>query len=341
MAPIIHSGSDFDDILKEIQRPKEEHAAARPLLVDGHVDLTYFLRGHFGDITLKELKQGPFTLEKAGEAGLKLFCSALYCEDKYNGEASQAHLKENLAFTLDHFDGVSMIREAKDLSRVMEDPDTIGTILLLENADALAESPDLLEELVEEGIRIVGLTHAGKNRLGDGNGIYHSNGLSKVGQEVVRRIQEMGLVVDVAHLHPKCFWQLMDLMETPIISSHTGIRERCDIQRNLDLDQAREIIMRKGLVGVTFNPEMLTLSMEASIEDIFIHMDILVQKFGPDRVAIGSDFCGFDQPAQGLEDISQAPNFTGILLDHGYDREAVEKIMGLNWLRIYERLFDA
>ena len=338
MTPIIHSGSDFDRILKQVEGPREEQAEARPFLVDGHVDLTYFLRGHFDDHTLNELHDGPFTLEKAGAAGLKLFCNALYCEDKYNGEQSQAHLKENLAFTLEHFDGVTMIREAKDLSQVMEDSDTIGTLLLLENADALAGNVDILDGLVEAGIRIVGLTHAGKNRLGDGNGIYHSEGMSKEGREVVGRLQEMGLILDVAHLHPTCFWQLMDLMEAPIISSHTGIRECFDIPRNIDLAQIKEIVMRQGLVGVTCNPEMLSPDRAVSLENIFVHVDTIVQSFGPDVVGIGSDFCGFDQPAQGLEDISLAPNFASILQDHGYDGEAVAKIMGRNWLRIYEGL---
>lgn len=341
MTPIIHSGSDFEDILKEVGGPKEKHEKTLPPVVDGHVDLTYFLRRSPESLSLSALDEGPFTLEKAEEAGIRLFCNALYCEDKYNGEAARAHLKENLDFTLEHFDGVTMIREGRDLSRVMDEPDGIGTLLLLENADALAGSPALLDALMENGVHIVGLTHAGKNRLGDGNGIYHSDGLSKAGRGVVGRLREMGVMLDVAHLHPTCFWQLMDLVEAPIVSSHTGIRERCDIPRNIDLAQAREIVMRQGLMGVTFNPEMLTPDREAAIEDIFIHMDTLVQKFGPDWVAIGSDFCGFDQPAEGLEDVAKTSKLREVMRNHGYDEEAVAKIMGRNWLRIYEGLFAA
>ena len=341
MTPIIHAGSDFEDILEEIQGPQEKQKETLPLLVDGHVDLTYFLRCRFDSLLLSELNEGPFTMEKAKEVGLKLFCNAIYCEDKYNGSESRAHFQENLDFTLEHFDEVTMIKEGRDLSRVMDDPEAIGTLLLLENADVLAGDPALLDELVETGIRMVGLTHAGKNRLADGNGIYHSDGLTKVGRDVIVLIQGMGLILDVAHLHPACFWQLMDLVEAPSISSHTGIRDRCDIPRNIDLDQAGVIVMRQGLVGITFNPEMLTPNMEASIEDIFIHLDTLVQKFGPDWVAIGTDFCGFDSPAEGLEDISHTWKLRQVMRNHGYDEGAVEKIMGRNWLRIYEKLFSA
>jgi len=315
-------------------------APAGPLLVDGHVDLTYFMMGRFPDLRLSQLQDGPFTLEKMEASGLRLFCNALYCEDTFNGAASQAHLRELLGFTLTRFDGPLIIRKRQDLAQVLKGPEKIGTILLLENADALAGSPALLDELLEAGIRIVGLTHAGKNRLGDGNGIFHSDGFSQEGRDVIALLGQRGLIVDVAHLHPHCFWQLVDLMEGLIISSHTGLRECCDIQRNIDLTQAREIVMRQGLVGITFNPEMLTPSKEASLESIFIHMDTLVQKFGPDGVAIGSDFCGFDSPAQGLEDITKTPKLIQMMQDHGYGGEAVAKILGRNWLRIYEGIFQ-
>ena len=96
---------------------------------------------------------------------------------------------------------------------------------------------------------------------------------------------------------------------------------------------------RGGLVGVTFNPEMLSPEGKANIEHVFIHLDVLVQKFGPEGVGIGSDFCGFEQAAEGLEDIAQIPQLFEIMLEHGYGKEAVGKIMGLNWLRIYEKLF--
>jgi membrane dipeptidase len=90
---------------------------------------------------------------------------------------------------------------------------------------------------------------------------------------------------------------------------------------------------------VTFNPEMLTTGGRANLEHVFIHIDVLVQKFGPEGVGMGSDFCGFDQVAEGLEDVSKIPRLGEIMLGHGYGEGAVEKIMGLNWLRLYKSLF--
>jgi membrane dipeptidase len=317
---------------------KELGTLEKALLVDGHVDLPYYLMNHGKDVSLGDLDHGPFTLEKAKEAGIRLFCTALYCEDQFNGEAALKHLQDILQFTLDHIEPVKLVKEAEGIKTQWEDTDRMGTFLLLENADALAQNLSYLETLRKAGVRIVGLTHRGRNRLADGDAVRHAEGLSREGRGVVSALHENGLLIDVAHLHPVCFWELMRRMEGPVITSHTGVRTKCDIPRNIDLDQAREILGRNGVIGISFNPEMLSPKGKATLEDVFVHVDILVQKFGPNCVGIGSDFGGFDTPTVGLEDISKVPQLKDMMLEHGYGQEAAEKIMGLNWLRIYQGL---
>lgn len=309
------------------------------ILVDGHVDLTYYLMHLSEDLPLSALEEGPFTLNKMREVGLRLFSSALYCQDKFNGEGALRHLREILNFTLDHFDEVRIIKGHGDLASVRKDPEIVGTLFLLENADALVGNLSFLEEVVQAGVRIVGLTHRGRNRIGDGDGVLAPRGFSPQGMEVIRVLDDLGLLIDVAHLHPKCFWRLLDAFKGLIVSSHTGIRAACDIQRNVDIQQAEEIIRRGGLLGVSFNPEMLTTRGRANLADVFIHIDVLVQKFGPEGVGMGSDFCGFDQAVEGLEDVTKIPHLARMMLEHGYGEEAVEKILGGNWLRLYESLF--
>jgi len=309
-----------------------------PPFVDGHVDLPYYLMNHGKDVSLGDLDHGPFTLEKAKESGIRLFCTALYCEDRFNGEAALKHLQDILQFTLDRIESVKIVKEAGDLKVLWQDAERMATLLLLENADALAQNLSYLETLREAGVRIVGLTHRGRNRLADGDAVRYGDGFSRAGKGVVSALNENGLLIDVAHLHPVCFWELMRLMEGPVITSHTGVRTRCDIPRNIDLDQAREIVSRDGVIGISFNPEMLSPEGKAALEDVFVHLDILVQEFGPDGVGIGSDFGGFDAATEGLEDIGKVPRLKDIMLEHGYGKEAAEKIMGLNWLRIYQGL---
>ncbi len=328
------------EMVSKSENQKKADIERAPFLVDGHVDLTYFLMNLLEDMPLSALKEGPFTLKKMREVGLRLFSDALYCQDQFNGEESLGHLDEILRFTRDHFDPVRIIKGSTDLENLKKDPHMVGTILLLENADALAGNLAYVEELIGAGIRIVGLTHRGRNRIGDGDGVLVARGFSLDGMEVIRALDHHGLIIDVAHLHPKCFWKLLDIFNGTMVSSHTGVREACNIQRNMDVNQAGEVIGRGGLVGVTCNPEMLQPEGKANIEDIFMHVDILVQKLGPEGVGIGSDFCGFDRATEGLEDVGKVPRLMDVMLDHGYGEEAVAKIMGLNWLRIYEHHFS-
>jgi membrane dipeptidase len=288
---------------------------------------------------LSELQEGPFTLEKARLAQVRLFCTALYCADRFNGAASLGHFKEVLEFTRNHFDQINMIEKAADIKELEENSDLVGTIFLVENADMLAGNLAYAEALKQEGIRIIGLTHAGRNRLADGNGITYSAGLTREGTEVVRALQEHRLLIDVSHLHPACFWELMRVHEGPLIASHAGIRARHDIPRNIDLDQARQIHEREGVVGITFHPEMLSPDGKAGIQEVFAHLDTLVQCFGPELVAIGSDFCGFDLTCEGIEDVSGLTRLKEMMLGYGYGNAATKAIMGLNWLRIYKSLF--
>jgi membrane dipeptidase len=339
MASLIFNGPEFDRSLSRAETEERGGKLKTSILVDGHVDLTYYLMNISKAVPLSALEEGPFTLNKMREVGLRLFSSALYCQDKFNGEGALRHLREILNFTLDHFDEVRIIKGHADLANLQRNVEIVGTLFLLENADALVGNLSFVEEMVQTGVRIVGLTHRGRNRIGDGDGVLAPEGFSPEGMEVIRVLDDLGLLIDVAHLHPKCFWKLLDMFNGPIISSHTGIRTACDIQRNVDMQQAEEIIRRGGLVGVTFNPEMLTTGVRANLEHVFIHIDVLVQKFGPEGVGMGSDFCGFEQGAEGLEDVTKIPQLAEMMLEHGYGEEAVEKILGGNWLRLYENLF--
>jgi len=314
----------------------DETEQGKAFFVDGHVDLPYFMMNHAQKSSLSEIRDAPFTIEKAGRAGIRLFCTAIYCEDRFNGADSFLHFQDILNFTKRQYDNVVIIKNKSDLDELRASDENVGTLFLLENADALAVNIPYIAELKEEGIGIVGLTHAGKNRLADGNSVRYPDGLTLDGKEVIGSLNENGLIIDVAHLHPKCFWQLLDLTEGPLISSHTGIRDLFNTHRNISLEQAKELFERGGVVGITFNPEMLGPGGEACMEDVFAHLDTVVQKFGPQGVGIGSDYCGFDLVTEGLEDITGITSLIDAMLDHGYAHEDVNDIMGRNWLRIHE-----
>jgi len=335
--------SDENRVLpgSESSRGACEPGQEKAFFVDGHVDLPYFMMNHARKSSLSEIRDAPFTIGKAGRAGIRLFCTAIYCEDRFNGADSFKHFQDVLNFTKRQYDNVVIVKKKSDLHELKTSDENTGTLFLLENGDSLAANIPYIAELKEEGIGIAGLTHAGKNRLADGNSVQYPHGLTKEGKEVISNLNKNGLIIGVAHLHPKCFYQLLDLTEGPLISSHTGVRELFDTPRNISLEQAKELFERGGIVGITFNPEMLSPVGEACLEDVFAHLDTVVQKFGPKGVGIGSDYCGFDLVTEDLEDITGITSLIDVMRDHGYTHEDVNDIMGRNWLRIYESYLNA
>lgn len=330
---------DSDFIKEFLQVKTEKDTLSTQLYVDGHIDLPYFMMKYAPDMTFDELDKGPFTPELARQSGVRFFATAIYCQDKFNGDSSFGHFQENLDFAVRHMENVLHVKGISDIDSLKEEKAKLGTIFLLENADALADNTRHIHRLREENIFIVGLTHAGTNRLADGNTATHSDGITPEGREVIHILTKNNILIDVAHLHSNCFWQLLGLVEKPIISSHTGIRDICSIPRNINMEQVKEIVERGGVVGITFNPEMLSLDKDADIDLIFRHLDKVVQKYGVDFVGMGSDFCGFDVPAHGMEDITGTRDLIELMSSHGYNKDDINKIMGLNWLRIYEKIF--
>jgi len=335
-SPVIIPDSDFIERFAD-EKKRVKLFTKRPLSVDGHVDLPYFMMSRGIDKPLSELSDAPLTLKTIISTNTRLFCTALHCEDSYNGPGSEARYEEVLNYTLSCLDTITLVRKKEDLELLDKEQDRVSTILLLENADFLADDPEEnIARLQEDCIKVVGLTHMGRNRLADGNGVDFADGITDAGRHVIQILIKNHIIIDTAHLHPNAFWQLMDLTETGVICSHTGIQEIFKTPRNLDLDQAREVAERGGVIGITLNPEMLSPDQNVGLDTVFAHLDTVVQKFGPDVVGIGSDLGGFDKSPPELSGLEALDRLEELLLSHGYDDQAIQAIRGHNWLRFFQ-----
>ncbi|MHC1726929.1 MAG: dipeptidase [Syntrophobacteraceae bacterium] len=314
---------------------KKDPAKPR-FIIDGHVDVVYMMNESQLHIPFEKLRDFPVTFEKMSNANVQAIVAALYCPDLHNGDGTSAYyLSQLIAFAEKYLTELHHIITAADLNDCIQQR-TPGLILLVENADGLLEIDRGI--LSRNGIKVAGLTHMGRNRIGDGNNVPFPEGLTSAGQRLVKELAQEGFAFDVAHLAEPGFRDLVRIYEGPLLSSHTGVRALCDIPRNLTKDQIRIILERKGVVGIAADPKMLTPSGEACIEDTFRHIDWIAQSFEADGIAIGSDFCGFTTTNSGLEDISRLPDLADILLKHGYSELSVQKIMGKNWQNFYSVL---
>ncbi|MGO9021515.1 MAG: dipeptidase [Syntrophobacteraceae bacterium] len=319
-------------------------AAAQPLetdepnfTIDGHVDILHEMFESNSNVPFEELSGLPVTLEKITSANMLVTVAALYCPDVHNGAASADFLSKLMIYAERYLTGLFHIKSAQDLDDCIRQKKP-GMIWLIENADALLDFDRA--RLRQAGIKVAGLTHMGRNRIGDGNNVPFPEGLTAEGKTLVKNLAREGFVFDVAHLAEPGFRDLTRLYEGPLISSHTGMRALADIPRNLTRSQVAAILERKGVIGIAADPAMLTPSREASIQDIFRHIDWIAQSFDAGGIGIGTDFCGFFTVNAGFEDITRLADLARIMREHGYPKPSIKKIIGENWRVFYESLLQ-
>ncbi len=212
----------------------------------------------------------------------------------------------------------------------------IGALLAIENGDAVGGDVANVEPLYRRGVRMMSLTWNQSNPLADGALEQKHGGLTPFGRKVVARMQELGMVIDVSHLSPQSFWDVLAASHGPIVASHSSAAGLTPHPRNLSDAQLRAIAARGGVVGVNFYPVFVG---RPTLERVLDHIDYLVKIMGIDHVGLGSDFDGFTGQVQGLEDVSKLPNLTAGLVARGYTREQVLKILGGNALRVFAQVW--
>lgn len=302
---------------------------------DAHVDVVYALQRQSPGDPAASL----FAPEQLAAGGVRMLASALYCADAYNGPAAAAHLAELITAEAQLCGELPLIRSGADLDAVWRGSGPPGRLRLLENADALPEFG--VAAVCAAGIVIVGLTHVGRNRLADGNAVADPGGLTPVGRKLLAELAAAQRVVDVAHLAPPGFREVLAEYAGPLACSHTGLRRFCDLPRNLDDEQLAALFARGGIVGLAFAPSLLSAAARIDLEEVFRQLDWLVQRFGAGQVGLGSDFGGFEGVCAGLEDHGRLPALAARMERAGYPPGAVAGIMGENWRRFYAAVLPA
>jgi membrane dipeptidase len=222
-----------------------------------------------------------------------------------------------------------------------------GVIPAIENGYAMGEDLSALHEFARRGVRYMTLTHNGHNALADAaiplkslnNEQTEHGGLSELGRAAISRMNDLGILIDISHAAKTTMLEAAALSRTPILATHSCIRALCDHPRNLDDEQLEILGATGGLVQITIVSNFLRPKARASdlsVADIADHIDYAVEKIGVDHVGIGTDFDG-GGGVRGFMNASQAPHLTKELFNRGYDREALSKIWGGNFLNLLRR----
>ncbi len=238
-------------------------------------------------------------------------------------------------------DRLLLVRSLADIHQALAEG-KVGGILSLEGAEPLDGYLETLGAFYRLGVRWLGLTWNYRNHAADGVADARSGGgLTSFGVDLVQACEDLGIVVDVSHLSPAGVDDVLSIARRPVVASHSNARALCDHRRNLTDDQARGIAATGGVIGVTFVPEFLTdRPEEASIEHVLDHIEHWVDVVGVAHVGIGSDFDGLgsSRPPRGLEDVSRYPALAEGLRRRGFDEDAIQAILGGNWLRVLSQV---
>ena len=244
------------------------------------------------------------------------------------------------------FDQIEAItKQNSDYVRIARTPDElwankragIKSIMLgIENGIALDGQLENLQHFAERGIVYMTLCHNGDNDICDSASRSQNTwgGVSPFGEQVIREMNRLGILVDMSHAGEKSFYDALNISSKPIVCSHSSARALCDHPRNLTDDQMRALAAKGGVAQTTIYHGFLRQDSEACILDVMEHLEHAIQVIGIDHVGLGTDFDG-DGGVRGLADASELINFTKQLLRRRYSEEDIQKIWGGNFLRVY------
>ena len=375
-------------------------AADRPLVVvsdearrihsagfvfDGHNDLPWEVRQRAGGSFDKaDLAAGVPRFHtdiprlRAGNVGAQFWAAYVPAETS----------KENRAFTMTleqiaiihamvkrYPDVFEFAKTADDVVRIQK-AGKVASLIGVEGGHSMENSLDKLRRLRELGVGYMTLTHSDTLAWADSaTDEAKHGGLTEFGEEVVREMNRLGMLVDLSHVSPDTMRDALRVTKSPIIFSHSSARAVADHPRNVPDDILKLTAKNGGVVMVNFysgfiHPEsakrrakMFDVSRElhrkfpndkdfqaarkrwiadnpiesGDIHDVADHIEHIIKVAGIDHVGLGSDFDGIDKAPKQLEDVSKYPVITQALLDRGYSAAQIHQLMSGNILRVMRR----
>jgi membrane dipeptidase len=266
-----------------------------------------------------------------------------------------------------------LVRRATDIERA-HGTGTHGLILDFQNATPFGDDLDRIEHFHNLGVRMVQLTYNLRNLVGDGCTETSQGGLSYFGREVVHRLNELRMLVDVSHCSEQVGWDALKVSSVPIVVSHSASKAVCSHDRNKSDELAKAVADRGGFFGVVVIAGFISSRTEATLDDFADHVEHLVTVAGIDHVGIGTDKAGpgpgteslieyppdlprhdprkFDWAGfrlgehrltpeyhlKGYENFGDWPNLTVALAARGFTEAELRKLLGLNFLRVFREV---
>lgn len=342
-----------------------------PLIFDGHNDL--LLRLHQDDVPAgTDGFQGSggrhIDLEKARVGGFGGGFFAIYVPNEQSLSdnmvemlkssydlplplqvswelASKVALSQaSYLINLEKAGALKICRTTKEIQDCM-DSGLMAAVMHMEGAEAIDPDFHTLDVLYQAGLRSLGPVWSRPTIFAHGVPFRFPStpdtgpGLTDAGNRLVRKCNDLGVMIDLSHLNEAGFWDVAKISTKPLVSTHSNAYALCAHSRNLTDRQLHAIRDSDGMVGLNFAVAFLRadgrMIEETPISTMLEHLDYLIEQLGEDRVGMGSDFDGAVVP-EGIKTIAGLPNLRLAMREHGYDDALIRKLCHQNWLRVLD-----
>lgn len=347
--PLVFDG--HNDVLLKLFRAGGPAAAPRFLDgTDGALDLVKARQGGFGGGFFAVFVPSPMDLDEKF-AALDAPPYDLPLPEPIDWEDAHPVVLSAAAclFELERRGALDVVRSVADI-RTAWDQGRMAAIFHIEGAEGIDADLHTLDVLHASGLRSLGPVWSRPNIFGHGvpfrypSGPDIGPGLTDFGTRLVRRCNDLGIMVDLSHLNEAGFWDVARLSDAPLVATHSNAAALCPHSRNLTDDQLRAIAESDGMVGLNFAVAFLRedgrADTDTPLETMLRHLDHLMSILGEDRVGLGSDYDGAQVP-QDVTTVADLPNLRAAMADHGYGDALIAKICHENWLNVLDRTWQA
>lgn len=233
--------------------------------------------------------------------------------------------------------GLRFSRTADDIRRAKREG-RMAALMGIEGGHNIEGNLEHLRSVHRAGVRYLGLCHFSSNQIcatSGGIGASADAPLTGFGRDVVREMNRLGMLVDLAHVGRRAFLDAARLSSHPVIVSHTGIRAARPLWRNIDDEQIRTVAETDGVIGIIFAWRYLG-ERHGGVEMLAPHFEHVRRLVGARHLALGSDYDGAVEPVRGLENVSDLPKVTALLQKMGWREEEIRGVLGENALRVLD-----
>jgi membrane dipeptidase len=323
------------------------------------------------------------------KGGIDVQVFSIFCDERFGKDTAfkYANIEMDSLYAI--------VKRNPDKMMIVTNPVQLATALKqkklacmmgVEGGHMIEDRMDYLDSLFKKGARYMTLTwnnstswatsaaDESKNNLPFG-----TKGLTSFGKDIVKRMNALGMMVDISHVGEQTFWDAINTTTKPVIASHSSVYSLCPVPRNLKDDQIKAVAKNGGVIDINFysgfidsnymkRKELFLAGHKAEMDsmksikkaqyeiDEFIskkykseadelrpplsllidHIDYIVKLVGSDYVGLGSDFDGIESAPKGLDDVSNMPLITKALVEKGYSKKDIEKILGGNFIRVFK-----